>query len=241
MPKLSDEQWDMIKDSIDKKNIANSSHNKKSHCGKGGSMKMPSDYLSAKELKAMNGEVKSYRINEPVTWGEFKKFPKDIQIMYVKYLREKYNVTNNALAKAMGISNAAFNKRIKELGLNLGKKVSGKNRMWSTSEEAKEFWKWWSVDTTEETNLEKNNDETQYFEDECCISISDSESILNTTDVSHTSYYDDYEPFSVSHSVPENGNLVFECNADAALNTIKAILGNAKIHLDVSWTIIEED
>lgn len=241
MSRLPDEQWDMIEDSIEKKHIANSAHNKRSHCGKGGSIKLPSDYLSTKELKAMNGEVKSYHINEPVMWSEFKKFPNDIQIMYVNHLREKYNVTNNALAKAMGISNAAFNKRIKELGLNLGKKTCGRNRMWSTSEEAKEFWKWWGVDTTEETNLEENNDEIQNFEDECCNSISNTKSILNTTNVSHISYYDNYEPFRVSHSVPENGNLMFECNADAALNTLKDILCNSKVHLDVSWIVIEED
>jgi len=58
MPYLPDEQWVMIKDSIDKKNIARSSHNKRSHCGKGGSVKFPSDYMTKKELKAMNGEVK---------------------------------------------------------------------------------------------------------------------------------------------------------------------------------------
>jgi hypothetical protein len=216
MSRLPDEQWDMIKDSIDKKNIANSSHNRRSHCGKGGSIKLPSDYLSSKELKAMNGEVKSYRINEPVMWSEFKKFPKDIQNMYIKSLREKYNVTNNALAKAMGISNAAFNKRIKELGLNLGKKVCGKSRMWNNSEDALRFWKWWGINAICEEDKEmKKSDFKEAFKPITTVS--------------------NYK------SVPENGNLMFECNADSALNTLKAVLCNSKVHLDVSWDVIEED
>ncbi len=105
MPYLPDEQWVMIKDSIDKKNIARSSHNKRSHCGKGGSVKFPSDYMTKKELKAMNGEVKTYHLNDPMTWEEFKKLPDDIKIAYIKNLREKFEVPNKTLAESFGIGN----------------------------------------------------------------------------------------------------------------------------------------
>ena len=83
-----------------------------------------------------------------------------------------------------------------------------------------------------------------YLKNDLNIDFTNPESILNTTNVSHISYYDNYEPLfklRVSNSVPENGNLMFECNAHAALNTLKDILCNSKVHLDVSWTIIEED
>lgn len=84
MALLPDEQYVMISDSIEKKKIARSSHNRKTHCGKGGRVKFPSDYLSKKELKAMNGDVKSYNLNRPMTWEEFRSMPKDLQIMYIK-------------------------------------------------------------------------------------------------------------------------------------------------------------
>ena len=84
MALLPDEQYVMISDSIEKKKIARSSHNRKAHCGKGGRVKFPSDYLSKKELKAMNSDVKSYNLNRPMTWGEFRSMPQDLQIMYIK-------------------------------------------------------------------------------------------------------------------------------------------------------------
>ena len=67
MALLPDEQYVMISDSIEKKKIARSSHNRKTHCGKSGRVKFPSDYLSKKELKAMNSDVKSYNLNRPMT------------------------------------------------------------------------------------------------------------------------------------------------------------------------------
>ena len=90
MALLPDEQYVMISDSIEKKKIARSSHNRKTHCGKGGRIKFPSDYLSKKELKAMNGDVKSYNLNRSMTWEEFRSMPQDLQIMYIKKLRNEF-------------------------------------------------------------------------------------------------------------------------------------------------------
>ena len=143
MPYLPDEQWVMIKDSIDKKNVARSSHNKRSHCGKGGSVKFPSDYMTKKELKAMNGEVKTYHLNAPMTWEEFKKLPDDIKIAYIKNLREKFEVPNKALAEAFGVGNGYFSGLLRKLGLGLGKCAGGASKKWVTTPNAigfKEFW-----------------------------------------------------------------------------------------------------
>ena len=82
MSKLPDEQWDMIEDSISKKRTAQSARHRRTHCGKGGSVKFPSDYMTKKELQQMNGECKSYRLNDPMMWEEFKKLPDDIKTMY---------------------------------------------------------------------------------------------------------------------------------------------------------------
>ena len=46
----TDEQYEMIRDSREKKSIAASAFKQKTHCGKGGRVKFPSDYMSKKEL-----------------------------------------------------------------------------------------------------------------------------------------------------------------------------------------------
>ena len=87
---LPDEQYVMISDSIEKKNIARSSRCRKTHCGKGGRVKFPSDYKTKKELKAMNGDVKTYNLNKPMSWTEFKALPEDLKITYIKKLRNEF-------------------------------------------------------------------------------------------------------------------------------------------------------
>ena len=52
MSKLPDEQWDMIEDSISKKRTAQSARHRRTHCGKGGSVKFPSDYMTKKGVKS---------------------------------------------------------------------------------------------------------------------------------------------------------------------------------------------
>lgn len=122
MALMPDEQYVMISDSIEKKKIAHSSHNRKTHCGKGGRVKFPSDYLSKKELKAMNGEVKSYNLNRPMTWEEFRSMPQDLQIMYIKKLRNEFGVPDIVPSKAMGVCKSSFSKAMRDLNLSLWKK-----------------------------------------------------------------------------------------------------------------------
>ena len=45
---MDEYEWDFVKDSMDKKNIARSASHTRTHCGKGGAVKFPSDYLSKK-------------------------------------------------------------------------------------------------------------------------------------------------------------------------------------------------
>lgn len=62
---MTDERFTFIEDCKDKKRTARGAHNKRTHCGKGGAVMFPSDYLTTKEKKAMNGECKAYRMNDP--------------------------------------------------------------------------------------------------------------------------------------------------------------------------------
>lgn len=215
MSRLPDEQWVMIEDSINKKNVARSSRGRRTHCGKGGSVKFPSDYLTRKELKAMNGEVKSYRLNEPMTWDEFKVLPDDIKVMYIKTTRERYHVPNNVLAEAMKVSYPYFCRLLRSLGLGLGKATSGESKKWHGTLDATRFIKWWygpdgytesTIDICEEP-AEDYKTEVEMVTEKC---------------------------------IPAAGHLSFDCVADEALDMVKSILTGKHVHMVITWDS-EED
>ena len=163
MALMPDEQYVMISDSIEKKKIAHSSHNRKTHCGKGGRVKFPSDYLSKKELKAMNGDVKSYNLNKPMTWEEFRRMPQDLQIMYIKKLRNEFGVPDIVLSKAMGVCKSSFSKAMRDLNLSLGKSAGATGKQWLNSEKSSKFSEYWNKfnkkeDAVEEDSVEEKNE-----------------------------------------------------------------------------------
>lgn len=126
---MSDEQYMMVSDSIEKKRIAASAHKQRSHCGKGGSVKFPSDFMKKKELRAMNGPVEEFNLNKPMSWEEFKALPDDLKITYIKKLRERFDIPNNAIAEMLGVHAATLCGYLKCLGLGVGKNAGG-GRKW---------------------------------------------------------------------------------------------------------------
>ena len=86
----------------------------------------------------MNGNVESYRLNDPMSWKEFKKMPDDLKVTYIKLLREKYNPFDSAIADVIGINKVTFSQEIKRLGLGHGKKHGGR-RAWP---EREAFYAW---------------------------------------------------------------------------------------------------
>lgn len=113
----SDEQYMMIQDSREKKTIAASAFKQRSHCGKGGRVTLPSDYMSRKELKSMNGECKSYRMNDPISWAEFTEWPNEHKVAYIKRIREKFGVSDKYISEMFGVACNLFLMYVKELGL----------------------------------------------------------------------------------------------------------------------------
>lgn len=138
MARYSDEVYEYIQDCADKKITARSAHSTRTHCGKGGKVKFVSDYMTTKERNAMNGECKSYRMNAPISWEEFKTWPREHQETYIKLLRKKFNVPDKYIAEMMGISRPQFCKFIVDIGLGGGKGSSGGRRTW----DAEGFYAW---------------------------------------------------------------------------------------------------
>lgn len=126
---LSDEAWEMVSDSIDKKKTARSARSTRTHCGKRGAVKFPSDFLSKKERNAMNGEVKEYRMNDPMTWDEFVEMPVDLQKLYIEGLRKKFQVPDAYIAEMLGKDRWSFGDYLFKNHIPTGKDA-GVHRVW---------------------------------------------------------------------------------------------------------------
>ena len=110
----------------DRKRTARGAFNKRTHNGKCGGVKFPSDYLSKKEKNKMNGEIKVYKMNEPITYAEFKKYPDDLKKQYVNNLREKFDVPDKAIAEMMGVNKNTLNRLLNMIGASGGRRGSRK-------------------------------------------------------------------------------------------------------------------
>lgn len=215
MSRLPDEQWDMIEDSINKKRTAQSARHCRTHCGKSGSVKFPSDYMTKKELQQMNSECKSYRLNDTMSWKNFKELPDDLKRDYIKLIRNKYNSPDSDIAAMMKVNKATFSKLMKALGLSVGKRVGLKSDLWRKSEQGVAFYKWcqsrvWLI------NPEKIG-----------LAIEEDQQTVSTV--------------TGVNSRPMSGSLVFECTLDEAMDTIHSIIQDNKVHLSIQWTLMKED
>ena len=101
---MTDEKYTFITDVAEKKRTARGAFNKRTHNGKGGKVRFPSDYLSNKERNEMNGEVREYRMNSPITYTEFKKYPDDLKKKYIQRLRDMFDVSDKDIAEMMGVN-----------------------------------------------------------------------------------------------------------------------------------------
>ena len=126
---MSDEEYEYKQDCREKSITARSARNKKTHTGKGGSVRLPSDNLTKKERETMNGKCVSYRMNDPISWEEFKSWPKEHQETYIKLLRKKFNAPISAISKMFGLYSNTLNSHIIRNKLNVGP-TQGGNRVW---------------------------------------------------------------------------------------------------------------
>lgn len=99
----------------------------------------------------MNGDVKSYNLNKPMTWEEFRSMPQDLQIMYIKKLRNEFGVPDIVLSKAMGVCKSSFSRAMKDLNLSLGKSAGAIGKQWLSSEKSLKFSEYWNKFNKEKT------------------------------------------------------------------------------------------
>jgi len=230
---MKDETYSFISDVKDRGSTARSARNRRTHNGKGGKVRLPSDNLSKKELMKMNGEVKSYRLNDPIKWDEFKAMPDDIKATYIKLLRQKFNVPDCKIGEMMGVNKAKMSIEIKRIGLGHGVKHGG-NKGW----DKEGFYAWANgvdklptpVEEEPIQGAEPIQEEPETFvEDDLPFDIPEA-------DIESKPYF---QPVPYT-AVPCSGSMTFRCHANLALNTLRDMLANEMVDLHVSWGVIEE-
>ena len=85
-------------DAMQKKRIASGARHKRNG-SKSRMCSLPSDNLTAAQQKKLNGECKSWNLNEPMDWETFKAMPHDLQVQYVKGLHSRFSVGYNQLGR----------------------------------------------------------------------------------------------------------------------------------------------
>lgn len=241
---MSDEAWEYTQDCIDKKKTARSFHNMRTHCGKRGGMKTASDFMTKKELEAMNGEVINYpNMKQPMTWAEFKTLPDDMKVAYITWIRETFGANDVSIAEMLGINRQVLGKHFRCWGLGQGKAAGGR-RKWD-----KEKFLAWShgadpdavnepdeVEVKESVNEAPEATESPVEDSEVSAAVQDITQIINKRIESFEGNSATCEKISAT---PIAGSMTFECPADQALNMLALVLGDKKVALHVEWTVVE--
>lgn len=215
---MNDEKYTFIQDIRDKKSIARNARNKRNHCGKRGAVKLPQDYMTKKELNAMNGEIATYRMNDPLTWKEFRAMPDDLCVLYIKSLRERYNVANTQIAEMMGVHKVTFANEIARLGI--------KNGSHKGKADTKGFLAW----------LHGNPDTTCSAEVVEESTIKDAEKGFASLEVICDPVPEIKTlPVRKATAVPCSGSMTFDGSVDSVIDTLRLILGGASARITVTW------
>lgn len=217
---MTDEKFLFVTDCADKKRTARGIYNKRTHNGKGGKVRFPSDNLTRKELDAMNGEVVSYKLNEPMTWAEFKALPDNIKKTYIKLLREKFDVPDSRIAAMLKIDRHYFYDKTAELGLSIGEH-RGRSRPWDEA-----GW-----------NTFINKAAPVPVEIAAEIPVED-EPEEETPVVAIRAE----KPKAVACSfgeIPEAGSLTFTGNVADILKTVGLVLSGGNVHMEINWTRVK--
>ncbi len=105
-------------DDIKMKKAAGHSARRKRNGSRTSYVSLPSDYKTKKELREMNGEVKSYNLSEPMTFQEFREMPADLRRQYLTVLVHTYGATMHAIADVFGVSAHTFRCAVEDCGVS---------------------------------------------------------------------------------------------------------------------------
>ena len=79
--------------------------------------RLPSDSLTAAQKRRLNGEVKTYNMNAPMAWAEFKEMPDDLKVTYLNHLADEYQANQKMIAGMFGVTPVTVHKICRALGV----------------------------------------------------------------------------------------------------------------------------
>lgn len=176
----------------------------------------------------MSGEMKSYRLNDPMKWKEFKSMPDDLKVTYIKLLRERYNVSDSQVAEMLGVHRVTLCNYFKMLGLSKGTK-----RLITEKWDEEGWTKWRMGIPVAKDDVPKEESSEPEAVCECEEASQESE---ETTDW--------WEPIPeeaiIRKAIPCSGNMTFNGAAESTLRTVLDLLGKANVHLSITWEMLDE-
>ena len=231
---MKDEEYVFRQDVREKATTGRSAHRQRTHCGKGGRVRLPSDNLTKKELQKMNGECKTYRLNSPMKWAEFKAMPDEYKITYIKLLRQKFGVSDTNIGRMLGVSQGSISREVIRLGIP-GEK---RNRRFAWDEAG---WRAWAYSEVAEeqpapdTNQEEAISAEDFLTTACeMISETSEENVPNPEENKIS-----VEECAVVEKklAPASGSMSFDGSYDDVLKTVAMLLGGCKGTICVQWCL----
>lgn len=242
---MTDEKYTFVEDCREKKRTASGAFHKRTHAGKGGRVKFPSDYKTKKELRAMNGEVHSYKLNKPMSWSEFKEMPNDLKVDYIKGLRKSFGVPNLHIAKMFGVSAPTVMRLCEKLDISNERK-KGNRSAWN--KEAFEVWCKGDTQSDVEGAVPSNKynpfdisvkkEALEVCGHHIIENIGHFEGSVHELEKLKTKL----DKLAAKSVMPYDGHMTFdECTIDQAADMVRKIIGDKKVGLTISWTVESED
>lgn len=107
-------------DAMQKKRIAQGAKHKKNG-SKSHGCTLPSDYLTNAQKRALNGPVKTLKLDEPMSWKDFKNLTVDDQKLYAKHIKELYNPSWPQWGQMFGVGGMGVLKHFSRRGIPGGR------------------------------------------------------------------------------------------------------------------------
>lgn len=222
---MTDEKFLFVTDCADKKRTARGIYNKRTHTGKGGKVRFPSDNLSRKELDAMNGEVVTYSLNKPMKWDEYKRMPDDLRRQYIENLQKRYDIMQKDLEDLFGVSISSIQLETKKLGINF------KRRCGWAIDNNKGAWRDFCAGLKTPVKPPQPIDEPQ--PDTAPEKEPEEAPVVEIREE---------KPKAVACSfgeIPEAGSLTFSGNVADILKTVGLVLSGGNVNMEINWTRVK--
>lgn len=79
---------------------------------------LPSDHLTERGWRKMNGDVITYNLQQPMDWESFKQLRPELKREYIMNLDARFGITKSALAVAFDVNVATIDRNVK--GIDFG-------------------------------------------------------------------------------------------------------------------------